>query len=167
VGLGSLDPSVLKLEQDGFAMASAFSPQAIPDPCAADVPQNLAWLRPVTVSSEIPGHEAALANDGLALTAWNSGEGPPGEIVIDLGAPTTVREVRLLNAQDPAGFTTHRVEVRRQSGGWQLLGKLQGFTSSETWLRVFATTPVQDVRWVRIKTQKTPSWVSWWEVQVY
>jgi hypothetical protein len=139
----------------------------VPNPCDAGVAPNLAFQRPVTATSALPGLEAGKAVDGLALTAWNSGGGPPAELVIDLGAPMTIREIRLLNAQDPAGVTTHRIEIRKPFGGWQLLEKLNGFTTSEQWLRVFPSAPVTGVRWIRIKTQKTPSWVSWWEVQVY
>ncbi|HXG26779.1 MAG TPA: hypothetical protein VNL94_08015 [Candidatus Binatia bacterium] len=48
-----------------------------------------------------------------------------------------------------------------------LLEKLPGVTAGEQWLRVFQSAPVTGIRWIRIKTQKSPSWVGWREVQVY
>ncbi len=164
---GSLEPSVLHLEADGEAMATAPSPLAVPDVCnPPPQPVNLAFQRPVAVTSELPGAEGFYAVDGLVLSLWNSGGPPPAEIVIDLGTPKTISEIRLLTLQDPAGTTMHRVEVRRPVGGWMLLEKLTGFTAGDQWLRVFPSAPVTGIRWIRVKTQKSPSWVGWRDIQV-
>ena len=165
---GSLDPSIIKVTEQNLAIAKALAPLVAPDPCSPPPTlPNLAFGRPVIATSELPGEEAARAVDSLAFTQWGSGAPPPAEIVIDLGGPKTLHEVRLLVEQFPAGSTTHRVEVRRPVGGWLLLEKLTGVTASEQWLRVIPSAPIAGVRWIRIKSQKSPSWISWREVQAY
>ncbi|HEV8545963.1 MAG TPA: discoidin domain-containing protein [Candidatus Limnocylindrales bacterium] len=165
---GSLDPSVRKLTDDGHAIAAAISPLVRPDPCdGTGVPKNLAFGRPVIVDSELPGEEGAKAVDGLVLTDWNAGGGVPVSITIDLGSPQTIHEIRLLTAQFPAGATTHRIDVRKQKGGWSQVAKLTGITQGEQWLRFFASPALTGVRWVRIRTTMSPSWVSWREIQVF
>jgi hypothetical protein len=164
---GSLDPSIIKATDDGFAIANALAPTSRPDPCAPPASKNLAFQRPVVVDSELPGEPGSQAVDGLVLTDWNAGAPPPITITIDLGSPQTIHEIRLLTAQFPAGTTTHRIEVRKPVGGWLFLAKLSGYTQGDQWLRVFPSSPVTGVRWIRIRTQKSPSWVSWREIQAY
>ena len=164
---GSLDPTIIKATEDNFAIATALAPTTRPDPCAAPTSTNLAFQRPVTVDSEVPGQEGPRAVDGLVSTAWNSGSFAPVTITIDLGSPKTIHEIRLLVAQDPAGTTAHRIEVRKSTGGWIGVGKLLGSTQEQQWLRVFPASPVTGVRWIRVRTQKSPSWVSWREIQAY
>jgi hypothetical protein len=150
------------------AIARALSPSLAPDACnpPPSLP-NLAFGRPVTVGAELPGQEGWKAVDGLALTSWNSGLPAPVTITIDLGGPVTVHEVRLLTSQYPPGTTFDRIEVRSPIGGWISLAKLNGYTTDQQWLRIFPGSAVSNVRWIRVKVQKSPSWVAWGEIQVY
>ena len=74
----------------------------------------------------------------------------------------------LLTAQDPTGQTVHQVQVRNAQGGaFFTVATLSGATQAEQWLRWFPTKPLKGIRWVRIVTTASPSWVAWREVQVY
>lgn len=124
--------------------------------------------RPVAASGTLGDHVGSKAVDGLGVTGWNSGSGPPGTIQVDLGSGKKIHEIRLLVEQDPAGQTTHQIQVRNAVGTQFItVATLSGATQPEQWLRWFPGSPLTGIRWVRIVTTASPSWVAWGEVQVY
>jgi hypothetical protein len=163
------DPALFQATDDGGAIATALAPATRPDPCSSPpLSTNLALNRPVQVSGTFGTDVGPNAVDGLGVSLWSSGAGVPGAIEIDLGSGKTIQEVRLLVSQDPAGATTHRIEVRKATGGsFKLEATLTGNTSGDQWLRWFPKKPLKGIRWIRIVTTSSPSWVSWREVQVY
>jgi hypothetical protein len=163
------DPDIYNATDEAGAIAKALAPSRRPNPCSSPpLAANLALGRPVAVSGTFGGEVGSRAVDGLALTGWNSGGGPPGTIQVDLGSGQTIREVRLLVAQDPAGTTTHQIQVRNANGAaFFVVAALTGATQGEQWLRWFPKNPLHGIRWVRIVTTASPSWVAWSEFQVY
>ncbi|MEK6190838.1 MAG: discoidin domain-containing protein [Chloroflexota bacterium] len=126
---------------------------------------NLAWRRPVTASSAYAPVENAV--DGNPDTIWNAGRGWPAWIEIDLGQATSLSELRLTVAQTPTGVTEHHVWGRVDAGGeLVLLGTLSGVTTDYQTLRLNSPGTWPAVRWLRIETTASPSWVAWREIEV-
>jgi F5/8 type C domain-containing protein len=104
--------------------------------------------------------------DGDPDTLWNAGAGPPAWIEIDLGEAMAPSLIRLYVAQSPEGATEHRVYGRADAGGAAtLLGTLAGATADHQVLELnSAGWPA--VRFVRIETVTSPSWVAWREIEI-
>jgi hypothetical protein len=120
-----------------------------------------------TASSTWTGSSPALAIDGDTGTYWNSGNFPPGSIDVDLGASYDVTKVRLNVAQNPSGSTTHEIWGGPSLAALTLLQTLTGVTSSGQWLESLISPAAGNVRFVRIRTTASPSWVAWSEIEVY
>jgi hypothetical protein len=120
-----------------------------------------------SASSTWTGSSPAFAIDGDTGTAWNSGNYAPGSIDIDLGASYDVTKVRLNVAQSPSGSTTHEIWGGSSLASLTLLQTLTGVTSSGQWLESLISPAAGNVRFVRIRTTASPSWVAWSEIEVY
>jgi Ca2+-binding RTX toxin-like protein len=128
---------------------------------------NLALGKSVTASGEYPGGPPSLAVDGDWWSAWNSGNFPPQWIEVDLGAVASVGEIDLAVTQLPDSATIHRVYGRSDaSSPYVLLREFSGFTSDQQVLRYFATGPLT-LRFIRVETTSSASWVGWREIQVF
>ena len=152
----------------GGQIGQALGPRLRPDPCVP-VPGagNLALGKPVTASASLDG-PAANAVDGLMANRWGAGAYPPQWIEIDLGAPVTIGKVRLYVAQTPEGATTHRVEGRATTGDvWALLHEFTGSTHDNGVLEHIPGSPWTNVRYVRVNTTASVSWVSWREIEIF
>jgi plastocyanin len=145
------------------------SPSLRPDPCAA-VPGagNLALGKPLTASAELAGDPATHAVDGLMANFWASGGYPSQWIDIDLGAPVSVARVRLFVTQYPDGATTHNIQTRATTGDpWTTQYSFVGPTADNQILEYSPPTAWTNVRYVRVETTASVSWVSWKEIEVY
>jgi predicted amidohydrolase YtcJ len=127
---------------------------------------NLAVNRSTTASNSLPDKPPRFAVDGDESTHWASGDGPTQWIEVDLGAPATATEIRLLPSQYPEGNTLHVLSVRGESGVFTEIHRFAQFTRDNDWLVFEPGTPLENVRFLRIETLESPSWVSWFEVQV-
>jgi hypothetical protein len=130
---------------------------------------NLALGSPVNASGQTANGAAALAIDGDPSTAWNSGGFPSQWIDIDLGAPGTIREVRLRVGQSPpVGDTSHRVLARGPGtdGEYHLFHAFEGQTRDGTWITAKPEEPWPGIDHIRISTVESPSWVAWFEVEI-
>lgn len=128
---------------------------------------NLALGKSATASSEYPGNPASLAVDGDWYSYWNSGNFPPQWLEVDLGSVEPVGEVDLGITQLPDSPTIHRLYGRASaSDPWTLLREFNGFTVDQQTLRYTASAP-QQLRYIRIETTFSWSWVAWREVEVY
>jgi hypothetical protein len=153
----------------GGLIDQALSPQLRPDPCAA-VPGagNLAFGKPVTASAEDPATPATHAVDGLMANWWSSGAYPEQWIDIDLGAPVEVGRVRLFISQYPDGSTTHKILTRATTGDpWDLQYTFTGNTVDNQVLEHSPSSAWTNVRYVRVDTTASVSWVAWKEIEVY
>jgi hypothetical protein len=129
---------------------------------------DIALGKPAGASSEgqFPASDAV---DGLAETWWGAGAFAPQWIQIDLGAAYAVTRLRLIVAQSPSGSTDHRVWVRGSAPGDQerLLHEFAGQTTDSDSLNYTPAQPVEEVRYVRVETVSSPSWVGWREIEVF
>jgi hypothetical protein len=88
----------------------------------------------------------------------------PGWIQLDLGQPATISKVRLYTEQYPPGPTTHQILGGLTPDNLAPLGTLDGDTTSGQWLELQVK---GQVRFLRVVTVKSPSWVGWREIEVY
>ncbi len=129
---------------------------------------NLAIGKSAIASRVIPGFEVEKAIDGNSDTWWGSGAPAPQWIEIDLGSPYTIAEVNLLISQYPLGETIHNIYIRGPGTGdnYILLQTFAGVTADLDLLSVTITDPLEDIRYIRIETASSPSWISWREIEI-
>jgi len=152
---------------EGSVLGDALAPALHPDPCAPVVVPNpnLAYQKPVSASAELPGEPASNVVDGTE-SQWGSGADAPQYIEIDLGEDALLGTVRLTVAQFPAGSTVHEIRGGSTSPATTLLHTFDQHTEEGEVLSVDLVVP-QSVRYLRVTTTASPSWVSWREVEVY
>ncbi|MEZ4698628.1 MAG: discoidin domain-containing protein [Rhodothermales bacterium] len=149
-------------------IARALAPVFHPDPCADNVVRNLAAGKPATASASLGDAPPSNATDGNYETGWGSGDFPEQWIEIDLGQPETIARLALLVDQFPAGGTIHQVYGRAvASDANTLLHEFSGGTEYGQWLEVSPEPAWENVRYLRVVTTSSPSWVSWFEIEAY
>jgi hypothetical protein len=153
---------------EGNAILSALSPLMQPDACTTTVlpGRNLALNKPVLVSAALPDQTPGMAVDGDQNTQWSAGAFPTQWIEIDLGAPSTLGEIRLTVGMWPAGETVHRLWVGASRETMRLVAEFSGQEYDYDVLSFTPATPLPSIRYVRVDTTESPSWVSWREIEV-
>jgi len=132
----------------------------------ADSVSNIALDQTATASATYLSYTANLAVDGDYSTLWNAGAHPTQWIEIDLGKGSTVVGLRLLTAQSPVGDTTH-VVLFSNDGDVIADRTFSGITETEQWLEAWFDAPFHGVKTLRVTTTVSPSWVAWYEIEVY
>ena len=118
----------------------------------------------VRASNSLDGSPPQAILDGESEgSGWVSGDMAPQWIEIDLGSEKVVTGLRLWADQDPAGFTIHRILGGAFPGPTTELTRFEGVTS---WGQMLEVTGEWNVRYLRIETLESPSWVAWLEVEV-
>ncbi len=159
------------LPADDAATWTGFVGRYLADPAGLEAllpPPNLAAGAAARASSSLPGARPGLAVDGDPATNWSAGAGPPAWIELDLGRGRTVGLVRLRIAQFPEGRTVHRLLGRGPGTGgrWMTLAVLRGRTDDAQVLEWRPDAPRTGLRWLRVETTVSPSWVAWREIEV-
>lgn len=131
------------------------------------VARNLALNKSVTSSRETAGFGGSLALDGDSGTFWSSGDDAPQWIEVDLGKPYEIAAIRLLISQYPGGNTLHRVMGKGPGadGTFHELTSLEGSTEDGQWLEFSPAQPWTEIRYIRVETLTSPSWISWREIE--
>lgn len=151
-------------DDDGYLL-DALAPANQPDPCEPTLaPANLAAGAPVEASNSLPDDPVEHAVDGTTGTWWGAGGPAPQWIEVDLGEPTGISGVRLIPSQSPDGRTVHRIEVAGADRAFTVLDELDGVTADSDVLLVEHA--ADGVRYVRVTTLTSPSWVGWREIEV-
>jgi hypothetical protein len=128
---------------------------------------NLALHKPATASNQQAEFPASQAVDGDPNTIWNAGSWPPQWIEVDLGDPKAVDEIDLVVSQFPDSQTTHRVYGKASaSDPYTLLHEFDGYTVDAQVLQ-YVLPADQQLRYIKIETTNSSSWVAWREIEVY
>jgi len=129
---------------------------------------NVALGKPVRVSNQTGDLSGTLAVDGDFGTLWNSGGGPTQWIEIDLGEAFDISEIRLTVSQYPSGKTTHQIKGKGPQAGDPdiLLHTLDGNTQDGDELLYQLDDSIGSIRYLRVETTTSPSWVAWREIEV-
>ncbi len=158
----------------GCSIASSVEPTPFPLPSTPAVQEFLLFQVPasadlqpasVTASSSLPDSPAVNAVDGNPDANWSSGADPEQWIQLDLSAPMTIKAVRLLVAQYPAGETVHQVWAGADPESLTLVYEFRGFTNDGDLLEFIPIIPLTNVQFVKIVTTQSPSWVAWREIE--
>jgi hypothetical protein len=140
-----------------------------PMPSAVPVESRLTDGRVIRASSATPAGPPAGPFDGDLDTTWNSGGFPVAWIEIDFGKPVTPKTIRLMASQLPnTGHTVHTVYGRAKGKGKGkevILYKFDGTTNNGEWMS-WPLAKSGPIRYLRIETTSSPSWVSWIEIEV-
>lgn len=130
--------------------------------------RNVARGRSVVASAEEATAPSTYAVDGDATSFWIAGQFAPQWIEIDLGAPVAIAAIRLGVAQTPReGDTVHAVLGRSPEASFRELHVFSERTTDGQLLEYVPPAPWEDVRYLRIETRASPSWVAWREVEVF
>lgn len=129
--------------------------------------RNVARGRPVVASAEQTTVPAPNAVDGDATTSWGSGQFAPQWIEIDLGAAIAIAAIRLGVDQFPDGDTVHAVLGRPPGGSYRELHMFRRRTMTGALLEYVPSVPWDGIRYLRVETRASPSWVAWREVEVF
>jgi hypothetical protein len=153
---------------DGSTILNALSPLMQPDACSTTVlpGRNLAFGKPVSVSAALPDQPPAMAVDGDPNTQWSAGAFPTQWIEIDLGAAYSIGEIRLTVGMWPAGDTVHQLWVGATRDAMRLVSEFRGQEYDFDVLNFIPAVALTNIRFVRIDTTESPSWVSWREIEV-
>jgi hypothetical protein len=154
------------MDGDGLMM-KALSPDFQPDPCTTTVLRgdNLASGKTVKASVSLPNQPPEAVLDGLP-SGWNSGENAPQWIEIDLGAEMAVGRIILTVDQWPDGDTLHQIWAGGEGEELRQVGELSDWTSDSDILEFAPEKPLTGIRYIRILTVESPSWVGWVEIEV-
>jgi F5/8 type C domain len=109
-------------------------------------------------------HPATAAVDGSMDTFWSSGTGAPGWWEIDLGAVRSLDRLELIAEQLPGGSTIHVVSVAGDGQPYREVYRFTGVTDAGQTLTFDPSAHIPDVRYIRISTPASPSWVAWREI---
>lgn len=129
---------------------------------------NLAYHKPVRFSTALPGNGGELAVDGNPDTWWSSGAMAPQWIEVDLGAAYDIQSIRLVTSQSPAGLTVHTVRGKGPGvlDSYIVLHTFEGITADIQALSYAPVQPWKGIRYLRIETLDSPSWVAWREIEI-
>jgi hypothetical protein len=89
----------------------------------------------------------------------------PQWVELDLGATLSISRILLKAAQTPSGMAHHRIYASSFPNPTTLVDEMIGFYSDGQRIVRSFTIPLQ-VRYIRIETIHSPSWVAWYEIRV-
>jgi F5/8 type C domain len=155
---------------DGGLINQALAPVNRPDPCAARAfeffERNLALTSTPNASRWLGSNPPSFAINGTNRDWWSAGAFATQWIELDLGQPSTVRLIRLVVTQSPRGETRHELSMGAEHDNLTLVQTFEGVTDDQQVLEWRPETPLQNVRYVRITTRTSPSWIGWREIEV-
>lgn len=126
-------------------------------------------LYPTVIGASNGGDSLLSAVDGDNSTAWNAGTfagtHTPQYVDLDLRTAQTISHIRLLTNQAPSGTTTHTVYGGPQKTNLAVLKVISGFTTDNQALDIYGS--FANIRYLRVETEQSPSWVSWREISVF
>lgn len=154
---------------DGF-INQVLAPINRPYPCVARnfdfFVENLAIGMSVTATRSAPENPASNVVDGRLDQWWVAAANAPQWIQIDMGNPTTIGLIRLVTVQSPQGITKHQLWVGSTTENLYLLHTFQGNTTDGQVLDYEPVNPIENVRYIRVVTMESPSWVGWKEIEI-
>ncbi|MBN1411007.1 MAG: discoidin domain-containing protein [Spirochaetales bacterium] len=140
------------------------TPTPVPTPTVTGIISNLAYQKPVTVSSsennDFPGSNAVDGNNG---TRWSSAFADPSWITVDMGATYTIRRVGL--EWETAFGKSYQLQISPDNATWTTI---YSTTSGDGGLDNITFTGYSG-RYVRMYgTERGTQWgYSLWEFQIY
>ena len=155
---------------DGGLINQVLAPAGRSDPCEPGdfsfFDDNLALRGTARASHSLQANPPSNAIDGVTSDWWGAGAFATQWIEIDLGRPTAIGLIRLVVSQSPAGETRHQVLVGSSRAELYRIHAFEGPTTDGQLLEFAPEAPIQNIRYVRVVTTLSPSWISWREIEV-
>jgi predicted amidohydrolase YtcJ len=145
---------------------TSIEPASIHPDTAAQTPHNLALGKQAEASNLTLENLPWRAVDGSLESLWNGGQSAPQWIQVDLGSPSTISSMRLTVSQYPAGETLHQVYAGPSPTELTLVHEFNGITKDSDVLEFTPPVPLNGIRYVKIETTQSPSWVAWREIEI-
>ena len=149
-------------------------PPTVPTACAATEPRPAGTdylAAPVAATASSTGtanQPADVYGYGMAVPHWISAGAAPQWILLDLGWPRAVTEIRLCVIQASAGATSHRILGGRTPTSLAALADINSATENGQLLSAtLPPDPQQLVRYLKIETSSSPSVVAWGRIEVW
>lgn len=118
-------------------------------------------------TSSSAGGNANGVCDGNYATAWNAATYAPQWVALDLKQFRKVSKIKLTPSQLPAGNTSHQILVSSDMINWRVVDSFTLYTSDNVSFERSFSSPISNVRGVRVLTTSSPSWVAWLEIEVF
>lgn len=105
---------------------------------------------------------------GLPVPHWISAGKAPQSLMLDLGSPRVVTELRLCVIQAQTGMTSHRISAGLTTDALTPFANVDGITKSGQLLSIPVPASAGPlVRYVKIETVASPVTVAWGRVEVW
>lgn len=129
---------------------------------------NVALGKPVTASAALGGNPAQNAVDGNCSAIWNAGGYATQYIEVDLGALYTINNINIMFEMTPNGNVNHEILTSPDMSTWSVVDIATGFyVTGQLIERCYSSSPLTNVRGVRINSITSPSWIAIREFGVY
>ncbi len=121
-------------------------------------------LAPITATTATPATTALeTAVDSDACSLWNSNGFVPQAITLDLGSSRTASRLLLIPGMSPRGRVVHVVEISDDGKSFEPRARYDG-EMFDSGAFVVKLEPAARARFIRIRTETSPSWVAWFEI---
>ena len=120
----------------------------------------------ITASASTIAEPPKMAFDEDPDTAWISGGDAEQWIQYDLEEPTGLKKIHLVVSQYPEGDTTHEIWAGNTAEDLTLIHTFSGYTEDFLILEKEFDPALDNIRFVRILTTSSPSWVAWREITI-
>ncbi len=129
---------------------------------------NVALGKPATASNSIACCIPQYGVDGDCGLIWNAGNYAVQYIQVDLLATYTVNNINIMFEMSPNGNVNHEILTSPDMITWSVVDVVTGFyVTGQLVERCYSSSPLTNVRGVRINTTSSPSWIAIREMGVY
>jgi hypothetical protein len=126
---------------------------------------NIALKKPAKASSVYIDSKPDKVVDGDTATAWNSGNYHPAWWEVDLKGNYDIDSINVKLDQTPEGLTAFQAWVYSDDDS-MMVARWNGYTKSGAWLPRGFHQPLLGIQRIRICSESSPSWISFFEVRV-
>lgn len=103
----------------------------------------------------------------LSDSLWNSGGYAPQWIQLELSQLQIITSIRLKVVQYPSGGTITNIYAGSDTNNLTSVKQFNQNTTNGDELSVSFPTPIPNVKYIKVETTKSPSWVAWGKIKVY
>ena len=134
--------------------------------------QALSLLAQVTASGFYgPAGTATVQGDSLvgrtAGGGFSAGGYAPQYVQLELPGTYTICNALMLTNQAPSGATNHQITAGTFLNSTSVVTSFVGSTSSGQWLNATYNPCLTSVRFIRLSSISSPSWIAWSRFYVY
>ena len=105
--------------------------------------------------------------DRLSGGGWNSGGFAPKYVQLELPTTYNISNVLLKVSQSPNGVTRDELSTGATTSSLQVVRTLNSYTSAGQWINITFNPQLSGIRFLRVTTTSSPSWVAWHKFIVY